>query len=444
MKKQTKKEEPKLVLTKEVILRRNPMPFGDVRKYYLAAKVGTVVLLALLVYISYAAVLARTEFINQISNPAIVLLLLFSVAAIIGLYSRTICGYAIMAVSSLILLLILQYMNGTGVIYDAKSLSYGEYFTKGIQSMAFWVILAKVLSVLQFALAMVFICSTIKVTEEPPAVGMNEKIQKFREWLSKHNDSIKDGRRPLDYLYIGVSALLYILYFVGDGSMVTEDYFALTSFVIGVVLIVFRLTLLGAVFGCYSALIRCILYQFRFGWILSVIAAYLGLWVAILYMAFASAKKKRNTDMELVGRSAVLQDILMWLTVIIGIFSFSIHQVCGDFVHEFFYLSEVKDYLPVIFFVPIIAFLLIRSRQWYGYLCASVSYLGIWYVLHQIPKDSVESPLFDCEGMSQIHAENVLHTSVIIFKVLAIILCILMFVFGIETLIVKRNDRNAQ
>ncbi len=443
MKKQTKKETPKFVLSKENLLRRNPIPFGDVRKYYLAMKIGTVVLFALLFYMSFAAVLTRTEYKVQISNVVIGCLLLLSLASVIGLYSRTILGYGITVVASVIIFVLLQYSNGTGIAFDAESLFYGEKFIKGIQSMAFWIILSKVLSVLQMALAIVFIRSTIKVTEEPPVTGMNVKIQKFREWLSKHNDSLKDGRRPLDYVFIVASVLLYIGYFVGDSTMMTYDYCSLAFFIVGIVLVVLRQVLPGAFFFCCSALLRCNLYQYRFGYILPVIAAYLGMWLAVLYMAFASAKKRRairiNNERKWIYYSC---ELLMWESVAIGVLCFSIHQVIEGYVRESIFLMDQKDNLPFFFFVPIVAFLILRGGEWYGYFCASASYLFLWYTLRQIPDAKSNNPLFDCADMIQSRAEDFIHSVVMITKVVTLVLCVLCFVYGLFFVINLMKHRN--
>lgn len=444
MKKQTKKETPKFVLSKENLLRRNPIPFGDVRKYYLAMKIGTVVLFALLFYMSFAAVLTRTEYKVQISNVVIGCLLLLSLASVIGLYSRTILGYGITVVASVIIFVLLQYSNGTGIAFDAESLFYGEKFIKGIQSMAFWIILSKVLSVLQMALAIVFIRSTIKVTEEPPVTGMNVKIQKFREWLSKHNDSLKDGRRPLDYVFIVASVLLYIGYFVGDSTMMMYDYCSLAFFIVGIVLVVLRQVLPGAFFFCCSALLRCNLYQYRFGYILPVIAAYLGMWLAVLYMAFASAKKRRairiNNERKWIYYSS---ELLMWESVAIGVLSFSLHQIFGDYVHEFLYLSELKDNLPIIFFVPLICFLLIRSKQWYGCLGASALYLFLWAIFRQVPQNAKETPLLDCSGLFQHNSERIIEVSNSFMKVVVLGSSAFCFLIGIVVLIDLRRKHNA-
>lgn len=443
MKKQTKKETPKFVLSKENLLRRNPIPFGDVRKYYLAMKIGTVVLFALLFYMSFAAVLTRTEYKVQISNVVIGCLLLLSLASVIGLYSRTILGYGITVVASVIIFVLLQYSNGTGIAFDAESLFYGEKFIKGIQSMAFWIILSKVLSVLQMALAIVFIRSTIKVTEEPPVTGMNVKIQKFSEWLSKHNDSLKDGRRPLDYVFIVASVLLYIGYFVGDSTMMTYDYCSLAFFIVGIVLVVLRQVLPGAFFFCCSALLRCNLYQYRFGYILPVIAAYLGMWLAVLYMAFASAKKRRairiNNERKWIYYSC---ELLMWESVAIGVLCFSIHQVIEGYVRESIFLMDQKDNLPFFFFVPIVAFLMLRGGEWYGYFCASASYLFLWYTLRQIPDAKSNNPLFDCADMIQSRAEDFIHSVVMITKVVTLVLCVLCFVYGLFFVINLMKHRN--
>ena len=245
MKKEKEKESVSFVLTKDNLLKKNPIPFGDVRKYYLAAKVGTIVLFALLLYMSFASVLSHTDYNEQISGGIMICLLLFSLASVIGVYSRTILGYGITALSSLILFVLLQCSNGTGIAYGSESLFYGEYFIKGIQSMAFWVILSKVLAILQTVLAILFIRSTITVTEEPAATGMNEKIAQFRAWLVKHNDSLEDGRRPLDYWFAAASILLYMGYVVGDSTMLIYDYISLALFLTGLVLVACRTARFG-------------------------------------------------------------------------------------------------------------------------------------------------------------------------------------------------------
>lgn len=428
-------------LTKERIFRKNEIPFGDVRKYYLAMKAGTVVLFALLFYISFAAVFARTEYKEQISDMLIATMLLFSIASIIGHYSRTILGYGITAVSSVVVFICLQYSNGVGIVFDTGSLSYGEYFIKGIQSMAFWVILSKVLAVLHLALSIVFIISTIKVTEEPPATGMNVKIQRFQEWLSTNNDSLEDGRRPLDYWFAAASILLYMGYIAADRTMLLYDYFSLALFVAGMVLIASRKTLIGAFCCCCSALLRCNLYQYRFGYILPVIVAYLGMWLAILYLAFASAKKRRKVVLYEGRTSVLLNDILMWGAVAVGVLCFSFHQILGDFVHETLFFMGVKDNLPIFFFVPIISVLLARSRQWYGYFCASALYLFLWNTFRQIPDNSADNPLLDCIGTCQQYTEGVLHSATSYMKIITMASSVLCFICGVVTVVLMIRRR---
>ena len=116
MKKESKKEKQKEPLTMAALLKRNPIPFGDVRKYYYAACIGTVALLTLCFHISVVAIALRTDNCEQLSNVFIVFLLFFCIATIVGHQMRSLLGYGITAVSSLIVLLLLQFYNGTGVV----------------------------------------------------------------------------------------------------------------------------------------------------------------------------------------------------------------------------------------------------------------------------------------------------------------------------------------
>lgn len=405
------KKEP---FTKEVLLRRNPMPFGDTRKYYLAAKVGTVVLLALCIYICVTAIAVRTETCEQLSNGFIVCLLGSALLVVVGHYMRSILGYGISALAGIIVVILLQTCGGTGVKLISDCPEYGEVFIKGIQSTDFWVIIAKVLALLQTVLSVVFIRSTLTLKEEPKPEGMNVQIDRFRKWLNRVNDSLMPGRRPLDYWFTAGILFCAMVFIAYNPSMGKYDYYALVLLLAGCVLIACKLVLPGALLIAPSALLRCTMYQYRFGMSIPVGAAYIGMWLAVLYLGIVSAKTNREQSAkEEIKLLKVWENILLWAAVAVLAVIFPIHEFMAVFSGN--HMNVEKDSLPLLFFIPILILFAIRSRKWYGYLFASGFYVWFWNALsHSTPRVDGALILFDCMDC---HGKIAAHTTQILMNI---------------------------
>ena len=380
MNKEAKNAKQKEPLTMTVLLRRNPIPFGDVRKYYYAACIGTVILLTLCFHISVVAVALRTDTCEQLSNVFIVFLLLFCITTIVGHQMRSFLGYGISAVSSLIVLLLLQFYHGTGVMIISDLPEYGEVFRDGAKSTDFWILLAKVFAVIHLLLTIVFINSTLKVKEEPALKGMNIQIQKIKDWLDKNNNSLPPGRRASDYCFFAVSMILYMSFIAYDPSMGKYDYYSLALFVAAGILIACKQTLLGAMMLASSAMIRCTMYQWRNGLIIPVAAAYSGLWIALLYLLLeaVNVRKKAKTH-ESPRWSLVTEKVFCWIAIVIFVANVPIHEFLS--VYSGRYMVYQKDNLPLIFFLPCLIFLICYSKNLYGYLYGTFCGWWLWHSL---------------------------------------------------------------
>ncbi len=362
MKKEAKNAKQKEPLTMTALLRRNPLPFGDVRKYYYAACIGTVVLLTLCFHISVVAIALRTDPCEQLSNVFIVFLLLFCIIAIVGHQMRSLLGYGISALSSLIVLLLLQFYHGTGVMIISNLPEYGEVFRDGAKSTDFWILLAKAVAVIHLLLTVVFINSTIKVKEEPALKGMNVQIQKIKDWIDKHNNSLPPGRRPSDYWFVVVSILLWMLFVAYDTTMGKFDYWSMGLLFAGCILVFCKQTLPGATLVVCSALVRCTMYQWRFGFCTPVIVSYVGAWFALMYLALEAiiARKKCVKRKESAWTKAA-SDVFVWFAVVIFVLIMSPHEFLGAFSGS--YMVYQKDNLPLWFFLPIVIILVLLGRQ---------------------------------------------------------------------------------
>ena len=379
MKKDQKTVKTKEPITKETLLRRNPVPFGDVRKYYYVACVGTVVLLALCFHISVAAITLRTDTCVQIPNGIIAVLLICAVLAIIGHQTRTLAGYGLSAVCCLILILVMQLYNG-GLALTSDLPEYGEVFRDGAKSTDFWILLAKVIAIVHLLLSVVFINSTLTVKEEPPLKGMNIKIQKIKDWLDKHNNSLPAGRRASDYWFYAVSMILYMVFVAYDPSMGKYDYYSLVLFIAAGILIACRQTLPGSMLMASSALIRCSLYQWRFGLIIPVVAAYAGTWVAMLYLFIEALNARKSEKQQNSARwRNGLNITCCWVAVAVFVAIVPIHEFLSAFSGS--YMVYQKDNLPWIFFLPGLAFAFFLSDKWYGAVAAGVIDWWLWVSL---------------------------------------------------------------
>lgn len=359
-----------------------PVPFGDVRKYYLAAKVGTVVLLALCFHVSVAAIALRTDSCEQLSTALIVMILLSAIAVIVGHYMRSLLGYGISAAAAFLLILLLQFGNGGAPVSLVSDLpEYGEVFRDGAKSTEFWILLAKVIAVVHLLLTVLFIRSTLTVTEEPPLKGMNVQIKRFTDWLDKNNNSLPPGRRASDYWFVAISMILYMLFVVYDTTMGQYDYYSLICFAVGALMIALRQTAPGAAFLVASALIRCSMYQFRFGMIQPVISSYLGLWVAFLYLII-EVSREHNTTPEKMEPDWITKacNVLGWISVSLVVACVSVHEFLNAYSGD--YMGYQKDSLPLIIGIPLLSFLALYTHKWYGFLFGGVCYWWLWDTLN--------------------------------------------------------------
>lgn len=438
------KKEP---FTKEVLLRRNPMPFGDTRKYYLAAKVGTVVLLTLCTYICVTAIAVRTETCEQLSNGVIVCLLGSALLVIVGHYMRSILGYGISALAGIIVVILLQTCGGTGVKLISDCPEYGEVFIKGIQSTDFWVIIAKVLALLQTVLSVVFIRSTLTLKEEPKPEGMNVQIDRFRKWLNRVNDSLMPGRRPLDYWFTAGILFCAMVFIAYNPSMGKYDYYALVLLLAGCVLIACKLVLPGALLIAPSALLRCTMYQYRFGMSIPVGAAYIGMWLALLYLLLISSRMKRETDAQPVNRIlTVSESVFLWIPVALLIVLYPVHEFLNVFTGS--HMTAEKDSLPLLFFLPLLIMIAARSRRWYGYLFMAAYYLWCWNALRRsTPRVDNKLVFFDCadcHGSIGAHTTDVLMAIVDVCAVAVVVMAVLCVCMAFVILVLRRAKHEKQ
>lgn len=353
-----------------------PVPFGDVRKYYLAAKVGTVVLLALCFHVSVAAIALRTDSCEQLSTALIVMMLLSAIAVIVGHYMRSLLGYGISAAAAFLLILLLQFGNGGAPVSLVSDLpEYGVVFRDGAKSTEFWILLAKVIAVVHLLLTVLFIRSTLTVTEEPPLKGMNVQIKRFTDWLDKNNNSLQPGRRPSDYWFVAAIIMSAMVFWACDLSMTRYDYQALILLACGCILVALKKPFTGSLLMFASALIRCTLYQFRMGFSGAVAAAYVGIFISLLYFAIETIRVKKESSDNL-RTVNVTGNCLEWLSIAVFIAIIPIHEFLA--VYSGNYMIIQKDELPVLFFLPIAAILLSRSRKWYSYLYMAGTYMWLW------------------------------------------------------------------
>ena len=368
------KKEP---ITFAMLCKRRPVPFGDVRKYYYLACVGTVALLALCFHISVAAIALRTDACSQISNGIIVVLLTLAVLAMAAHQMRSYLGYGLSACASLAVFAIMQFSNGTGVVFVSDLPEYGEVFRDGIKSTEFWILLIKVIAVIHLIMSIVFIKSTYTVTEEPPLKGMNIKIQQFKDWLDKNNNSRLPGRIASDYWIVSISVVLWMMFVAYDITMGKYDYWSMGLILAGCILVACKQTQNGAFLLVASALIRCTMYQFRFGICIPVVAAYAGLWVALVYLfvetCFLSSKEEKPIQKRWVNRS---KDILFWLSVVVFIAIVPIHEFLNAFSGS--RMIYQKDNLPLVFFLPLVSIILLKRGTWRDGVFAAISFFWLW------------------------------------------------------------------
>lgn len=388
-KKQEKSQEP---ISREMLLRRNPRPFGDVRKYYYAGMIGAVVLLAVCFYISFAAIVLRTDSCVQIPNGIIVVLLLCALLSIVGHYSRTIAGYGLSAVMCLIIVLVLQLYNG-GIMLKSNLPNYGEVVREGIKGTDFWLLLAKALAVVHMLLSVVFINSTLKVKEEPPVKGMNIKIQKFREWFAKKDAVTSLGWRPTEFWMACACVILWMLVAQNNPFETGKyDYIAMFFVLLGAALVFVGKVYIGALCQVYGFLTCCTMYQLRFGWSIPTVGAYAGAWLSLLFLVIEAYRRRKSVKEsawsfrlgsrfiiripvfpELTSgerKLSVLRAVCVTVTISIAVFMFPIHEFLSGFSGS--YMNQQKDNLPLYFFLPLVMLACVWGGTALGYLSAGV------------------------------------------------------------------------
>lgn len=438
MKKESKPVKEREPITMKTLTRRNPVPFGDVRKYYYGAKIGTVVLLALCFHVSVAAIALRTDSCVQIPNGIIAVLLIASLLSIAGHYSRTICGYALSALCCLAIVLTAQFYNG-GISLTNDLPEYGEVFRDGAKSTEFWILLVKVVAVVHMLLSVVFINSTLTVKEEPALKGMNVKIKAFRDWLDKNNNLLTPGRRASDYWFVVAEVFAVMAFWAADPSMTRHDIYSLLLLAAGCLLVFWKQTLPGSFLIAVSAVIRCTLYQYRLGNMKPVVAAYVGLWIALLYFAMESVRETKRTLQE--TRPVWLrisEQGFLWVAVLMFVAVIPVHEFLAVFSGDL--MLYQKDNLPLLFFMPLLALLAIRSGRWYSYGLAAACYVWLWATLRNDRED-----LFYFANMEQHGSVGRFTTArmmnlVDALKVVSVIAAVAAVCFGIIILIVRRSS----
>lgn len=372
---------------------RRPIPLGDVRKYYLGANIGTIVLLALCFHVSVVAIALRTDSCVQIPNAIIAAILFCAVLNIIGHYSRTIAGYALSVVCCLLIVLVMQFYNG-GVSLRTELPEYGDVFKDGAKSTDFWILLTKVLAAVHMLLSIVFINSALTVKEAPPLKGMNVSIQKFKDWLNKKSKEHPAGQRALDYWFVSFALIAWMLMASADTSYTGKyDFWAMGLIIIGCIAVLIKKTVTGAGLITAGFLVQCTMYQWRFGVSVPVIASYLGLWVSVLYFLRAVLRERSRSDetrqwrfldsdsldirLDLSGKGTAdtvwmkrMNEVLFIGSVALPVLMFPIHEVLATFSGS--YMVYQKDNLPLFFVLPILVFICIGSRSLKGYIGATV------------------------------------------------------------------------
>ena len=442
MKKESKPVKEKEPITMASLTRRNPVPFGDVRKYYNGAKIGTVVLLALCFHVSVVAIALRTDSCVQIPNGIIAVLLICSVLNIAGHYSRTVAGYALSAVCCLVIVLVSR-LSGGGISLANDLPEYGEVFRDGAKSTEFWILLVKVLAVVHMMLSIVFIKSALTVKEEPPLKGMNIKIKAFTDWLDKNNNSLTPGRRASDYWFVTAELFCVMIFWAADPNMTKYDICSLIILAAGAFLVLAKQTLSGTFLIAVSAVIRCTLYQYRLGLLTPVVAAYIGLWIAVLYFALESGREAKKTLQE--ERPLWLRIIgqcFLWASVLLCVAVIPVHEVLAVFSGDL--MLYQKDNLPLLFFLPVLGLLAVRSGRWYAYGLAAACYTWLWWTLRNDKEDLFYFASMEQHGSVGRYTTGRMMTLVDALKVVSVIAAVLAICVGAIILIVRRSGHEEE
>ena len=398
MKKEGNLSKHRESISRKELIKRNPVPFGDVRKYYYIASIGTVVLLALCFHISVAAIALRTDTCVQIPNGIIVVLLICALLVVIGHQTRSLVGYGLSTVCCLILILVMQLYNG-GLALVSNLPEYGEVFRDGAKSTDFWILLAKVIAIVHSFLSGVFVKTTLTVQEEPPLKGWNANIHKALERFRGLNKWGTHGRRASDYWVIVVCLVLWMIV-VSENPYYTGkyDYLAMVLILSGVGAIILQKSFLGAFLFSSSFLIQCTMYQWRLGIDAPTVAAYSGLWISIIFL-FLEALRERNknetprkrwsirltekTEIRIPpadeyntgkGCSRRKISIIMYGAALLFVMITPVHIFLSSFSGS--YMVYQKDCLPLFFFLPVIMALSLYSGRITGLLLGAAS--GGW------------------------------------------------------------------
>ena len=413
--KEKKKQESREPVSREMLLRRNPVPFGDVRKYYYAGMIGTVVLLAVCFYISFAAIVLRTDSCVQIPSGIIAVLLLCALLSIAGHYSRTLAGYGLSAVMCLAIVLVLQLYGG-GIMLKSNLPDYGEVVRDGIKGIDFWILLAKALAVVHMLLSVVFINSTLKVKAEPPVKGMNIKLQKFRDWFIKKDAAAPSGWRPTEFFMACVCVLLWMLVAQKNPFETGKyDYVAMISVLLGAALVFAGKAYVGALFLMEGFLTCCTMYQLRFGWSVPTVASYAGAWLSLLFLLIAAYRRKASVsesewrfrpgsrfivripvfpDQASGERKlSVLRAVCMTVTASIAVFMFPVHEFLSGFSGS--YMNQQKDNLPLYFFLPLVMLVCVFTGTALGYLSAGVVAVLLYDAISDVSTKGTKLFLFN-------------------------------------------------
>lgn len=399
--KQKQSSEP---LSREMLLRRNPVPFGDVRKYYYAGMIGTIVLLAVCFYVCFAAIVLRTDSCVQIPNGIVIILLLCAALSIAGHYSRTIAGYVLSAVMCLVIVLVLQLYNG-GIMLKSNLPDYGEVVRDGVKGLDFWILLAKAIAVVHMLLSVVFINSALKVKEEPPVKGMNIKLQKFRDWFKKKDAVTSMGWRPTEFWMACVCLVLWMLVAQANPFETGRyDYIAMLLVLLGTALVFVGKAYIGALCLIEGFLTCCTMYQLRFGWSLPTVGAYAGAWVSLLFLLMEAYRRRnlkgesewslrlgsrlmvripvRTANGETGKRIMVWKAICVSGAVAIAVMMLPIHEFLGGFSGS--YMNQQKDNLPLYFFLPFVMLVCSWGGTALGYFCSAVVSLGLFDAIYEV------------------------------------------------------------
>ncbi|MBO4696940.1 MAG: hypothetical protein J5643_06660 [Lachnospiraceae bacterium] len=394
MKEAQKAEKNEKKLTVNDLKCRRPIPFGDVRKYYLGANIGTIVLLALCFHISVVAIALRTDSCVQLPNAIIAILLLCAVLNMIGHYSRTIAGYALSVVCCLVIISVMQFYNG-GVSLASELPEYGDVFKDGAKSTELWILLTKVLAAVHLLLSIVFINSVLTVKEEPPLKGMNVNIQKFKDWLGKKSTELPAGQRAVDYWFVSLALIAWMLMASADTTYTGKyDFWAMGLVIAGCIAVLIKKAVTGGGLITAGFLVQCTMYQWRFGISIPVAASYLGLWISVLYFTWVLLQDRRrfteqgrqwslcgsdSFDIRIVFADNVTAEpgwmkkanklMFVGATALL-VLMFPVHEVLSTFTGS--YMVYQKDNLPLYFVLPMLVFICVLSRSLKGYIGATI------------------------------------------------------------------------